>query len=103
MAVVQQIVDSLIEQVKRSISRYIARTEAYIQEYARHVVAKVIRLLVLVGVGGTLLAVGLIFILVGTVDYLRLYIAAWMAWGIIGGIIAIAGGALLAVAIRKRF
>lgn len=103
MAVVQQVVDSLIEQVKRSVSRYISRTEAYIQEYARKVVSKVIRLLVLAGVGVTLLAVGLIFILVGAVDYLRLFVAAWMAWGLIGVIIAVAGGAMLAIAIRKRF
>jgi len=81
---VQELVDSLTDQLKYSIEGYTSRLQR-----------RVLRTLVLGGLGVTFLAAGSVFVLFGVVVYLSQVMFGGLAWGIVGLIAALVGGVLL--------
>jgi hypothetical protein len=81
---VQQLVDSLTDELKYSIEGYASRLQQ-----------RVLRTLVLGGLGVTFLAAGSVFVLLGVVAYLSQLMFGGLAWGVVGLIAALVGGALL--------
>lgn len=56
---------------------------------------RVLRILILAGIGITLVAVGFIFILISIATYLSQFMYQGLAWGIVGLIAVLVGGMLL--------
>jgi len=81
---VQQLVDSLTNEVKYSI-----------EGYAHRLQRRLLRTLVIGGMGVTLLAAGSVFVLFGVVAYLSQLMFGGLAWGLVGLIAALVGGVLL--------
>jgi hypothetical protein len=81
---VQQLVDSLTDQMKHSIEGHADRLQR-----------RLLRTLVLGGLAVTFLAAGSVFVLFGVVAYLSQLMFGGLAWGVVGLIAALVGGVLL--------
>jgi len=81
---VKQLIDSLTDEIKYSI-----------EGYANKLLRRMMRTLVLAGLGATFLAAGSIFVLISVVTYLSQIMFSGLAWGIVGLIAALVGVVLL--------
>jgi hypothetical protein len=81
--VIKELIEDLTEGLKRDIERY-----------ADRMMRRALRTLVLAGMGITFLAAGSFFMMVGVVNYLSQFIFTGFAWGIVGLVAALVGGAL---------
>jgi hypothetical protein len=77
-------VDEVSGQLKRAL-----------EAYARRVVRRAIRILILCMVGLTFLATGFVFILFGTATYLAQFMFSGLAYGLVGLIAGLVGIVLL--------
>jgi hypothetical protein len=84
----QKIIQQLIEEFTDGLKHDF-------EGYANRILRRVLRILVLGGMGVTFLAVGSIFILIGIVTYLSRFMFSGLAWGLVGLIVALVGGVLL--------
>jgi hypothetical protein len=66
-----------------------------VEVYADRIIRRMLKTLVLGGLGVTLLSAGCIFFLIGTVTYLSTFMFGGLAWGIVGVAVALFGGVLL--------
>jgi len=66
-----------------------------VEAYANKILRRILRTLVLAGVGVTFLAAGSIFVLIGLVTYLSRFMFSGLAWGFVGLVVALVGAALL--------
>jgi hypothetical protein len=66
-----------------------------VEAFANRIIRRMLKALVLGGVGVAFLVVGSIFVLIGTVAYLSTFMFSGLAWGLVGVIVALLGGALL--------
>jgi len=69
--------------------------KSVLEGYADRTLRRVLRTLVLAGVGITFAAVGSTFILIGIVTYLSQFMYGGLAWGLVGLIAVLVGGVLL--------
>lgn len=66
-----------------------------VEAYANKILRRILRTLVLAGVGVTFLAAGSIFVLIGLVTYLSRFMFSGLAWGFVGLVVALVGAVLL--------
>jgi hypothetical protein len=66
-----------------------------VEAYADRIIRRMLKVLVLGGVGVAFLVVGSIFVLIGIVAYLSTFMFGGLAWGLVGVVVALLGGALL--------
>jgi hypothetical protein len=66
-----------------------------VEAYANRLLRRMLKALVLGGVGVTFLATGSIFVLIGVVAYLSTFMFNGLAWGIVGLVVALVGAVLL--------
>jgi putative flippase GtrA/xanthosine utilization system XapX-like protein len=90
MQFIQQIIDALLDEIKASV-----------RGYASKLLRNVVKLLVLSVVAVTFVAVGFIFILIGIVKLLSETMPVWLAWGLVGLVAVLIGGAVLLVVWRQ--
>ena len=83
-AIIQKLIGELTEGLKHDLERS-----------ADKVLRRVVRTLVLTGMGITFLAAGSIFILISVVSYLSQFMFGGFAWGLVGLIAALAGATSL--------
>ena len=84
----QKIIQHLIEDLTGGVKHDV-------EAYANKILRRMLKTLVLGGVGVTFLAAGSIFVLVGIVTYLSMFMLSGLAWGFVGLIVALVGGVLL--------
>jgi hypothetical protein len=82
--IIQQLIEDLSGGLKRDV-----------EVYADRILRRMLKTLVLGGVGVTFLVAGSIFVLIGIVAYLSTFMFSGLAWGLVGLIVAIVGGVLL--------
>ena len=80
----QLVVDEVSGQLKHAL-----------EAYARKIIRRAVRILVLCMVGLTFLAVGFVFMLYGTASYLAQFMFSGLAYGLVGLIAALVGVVLL--------
>jgi hypothetical protein len=66
-----------------------------VEAYVNGILGRMVRTLVLAGVGVTFLAAGSIFVLVGVVTYFSRFMFSGLAWGLVGLVVALVGAVLL--------
>ena len=66
-----------------------------VEAYTNKMVRRMMKTLVLAGVGVTFLAAGSIFLLIGVATYLSRFMFSGLAWGIVGLVVLLAGAVLL--------
>ena len=84
----QRIIRQLIEDATDGVKHDV-------EAYANRILRRMMKTLVLAGVGVTFLAAGSVFLLVGTVIYLSRFMFNGLAWGLVGLIVVLVGGVLL--------
>jgi hypothetical protein len=82
--IIQQLIEDLTGGLKHDV-----------EVYADRILRRMLKTLVLGGIGVTFLVAGSIFILIGIVAYLSTFMFSGLAWGLVGLIVAIVGGLLL--------
>ena len=82
--IIHQLVKSVTDGLKHDV-----------EAYANKIIQRVLRALVLGGVGVTFLAAGSIFVLIGVVAYLSTFMFSGLAWGLVGLVVALVGAVLL--------
>jgi hypothetical protein len=87
--VIQQLVESVTDQLKIAV-----------EGYSRKILRQLMKIFVLAGIGVTFLAVGSIFMLIGTTTYLSQFMFDGLAWGIVGLVAALMGIVLLLLITR---
>jgi len=66
-----------------------------VEAYTNKMVRRMMKTLVLAGVGVTFLTAGSIFLLIGVATYLSRFMFSGLAWGIVGLVVLLAGAVLL--------
>jgi hypothetical protein len=77
--------------IRRLIGEFTEGLEHDIERRVDRVLRRAPKNLVLAGVGITFLAAGSIFVLIGAVSYLSLFVLSSYAWGLVGLIITLVG------------
>jgi fatty acid desaturase len=72
-----------------------------VEAYANRILKRMLRTMVIAGVGLTFLAAGSVFVLIGVVAYLSRLMFGGLAWGLVGLIVVLAGGVLLLLVSRR--
>ena len=93
----REIIAALLNEIKDAVKQYLEETEGALK--------KRLHKLLLTGIIGTILlaliitfvAAASLFLLIGSLTYLKMYVPAWQAWDIMGLIGGIVGGALFLV------
>ena len=85
----------LKEIIQKLIEDYTGGLKHDVEAYAEKIIRRVLKALVLGGIGVTFLAAGSIFILIGIVGYLSTFMPNDLAWGLVGLVAALVGGVLL--------
>jgi hypothetical protein len=86
------ILKDLLELVADEVSGQLRRP---LEAYARDLVRRAIRVVIMCMVGLTFLAVGFVFILSGAATYLAQFMFSGFAYGLVGLVAALVGGVLL--------
>ena len=84
----RKIIKQLVEDLTHGL-------EHDVEAYANRILQRMLRSLVLGGVGVTFLAAGSVFLLIGIVAYLSTFMFNGLAWGIVGLVAALIGAMLL--------
>jgi hypothetical protein len=84
----QEIIQRVLEELTSSFKQVL---EGYTNRFLR----RLLRILVLGGIGISFLAAGSIFILLGIITYLSQFMFSGLAWGLVGLITVLIGGLLL--------
>jgi len=82
--IIQQLIEDLTGGLKHDV-----------EAYADRILRRMLKTLVLGGIGVTFLVAGSIFVMIGIVAYLSTFMFSGLAWGLVGLIVALVGGALL--------
>jgi len=77
--------------IRRLIGEFTEGLEHDIERRVDRVLRRALKTLVLAGIGITFLAVGSIFVLIGAVSYLSIFVLSSYAWGLVGLIITLVG------------
>jgi len=77
--------------IRRLIGEFTEGIEHDIERRMDRVLRRALKTLVLAGLGITFLAIGSIFVLIGAVSYLSLFVLSSYAWGLVGLIITLLG------------
>ena len=88
--IVDHLLDPLLEEAEKAIRK---RVDKYVQEITRTILIAM--------VGAVMLAGGIIFILIGATKYLSTIMPSWLAWGLIGIIMALTG-TIAFMSVRRR-
>ena len=88
--IVDHLLDPLLEEVDKAIRK---RVDKYMQEITKTILIAMI--------GAVMLAGGLIFILIGATKYLSTIMPSWLAWGLLGIIMALIG-IIAFMSVRRR-
>jgi len=82
--IIQQLVEGVAGELKHDA-----------EAYANRILRRMVKTLVLAGVGVTYLAAGSVFVLIGIVAYLSAFMFSGLAWGLVGLVVALVGAVLL--------
>jgi len=82
--IIQQLVDDVTDGLKHNV-----------EAYTNRILRRMMKTLVLAGVGVTFLAAGSIFLLIGVATYLSRFMFSGLAWGFVGLVVALVGVVLL--------
>jgi len=85
----------LKEIIQRLMEDFTGGLKHDVEAYADRMLRRMLKALVLGGLGVTFLAAGSIFILIGVVTYLSKFMFSGLAWGLVGLVVALVGGVLL--------
>ena len=88
---VDHLLDPLMDEVEKAVRK---RVDKYVQEITKTILVAM--------VGAVMLAGGLIFVLIGTTKYLSTIMPSWLAWGLIGIIMALTG-TIAFMSVRRRY
>jgi amino acid transporter len=78
--IVERLLGPLLDEVEKTVRK---RVDKYVQEITRTILIAM--------VGAVMLAGGLIFVLIGVTKGLSTIMPSWLAWGLIGIIMALIG------------
>jgi hypothetical protein len=76
--------------------------ELGIRNFILEVAEPLIKKFVLAAIGAVLIVVGIIFICISMVNYLSIYVPAWMAWLCVGLVVFLGGCVLFLLSLRKK-
>jgi len=79
------------ELIKLVVGELTVGFKSVLEGYADRTLRRVVRTLILAGMGITFAAVGSTFVLVGIVTYLSQFMQGGLAWGVVGLIAALVG------------
>jgi di/tricarboxylate transporter len=85
----------LKEIIQQLIEDFTGGLKHDVEAYADRIVRRVLKAIVLGGLGVTFLAAGSIFVLIGIVTYLSTLMFSGLAWGLVGLVVILVGGVLL--------
>jgi di/tricarboxylate transporter len=85
----------LKEIIEKLIEDFTGGLKHDVEAFADRILRRMLKALVLGGLGVTFLAVGSIFVLIGIVTYLSTFMSSGLAWGLVGLVVAMVGGVLL--------
>ena len=85
----------LKEIIQQLIEDFTGGLKHDVEAYANRIVRRVLKAIVLGGLGVTFLAIGSIFVLIGIVTYLSTLMFSGLAWGLVGLVVALVGGMLI--------
>ena len=105
MTLVREIIDALLKEVKAFLREFINETEAAIKKRLRNLLITGIIVSVLLSLAILLIGSASLFLLIGSLKYLSLFVPAWEAWVIMGltsGLVAALLFLVLFMIIRKR-
>jgi len=85
----------LKEIIQRLMEDFTGGLKHDVEAYADRMLRRMLKALVLGGLGVTFLAAGSIFVLIGIVAYLSTLMFSGLAWGLVGLVVALVGGVLL--------
>ena len=88
--IADHLLDPLLNEVEKAIKK---RVDKYVREITQTILIGV--------VGAVMLAGGLIFILIGVTKYLSTVMPSWLAWGLVGIIMALIG-TIAFLSVRRR-
>ena len=88
--IVDHTLDPLLDEVEKAIRK---RVDKYVQEITRTILIAM--------VGAVMLAGGIIFVLIGATKGLSTIMPSWLAWGLIGIIMALTG-TIAFMSVRRR-
>ncbi len=84
MSILEQLEDWVLSEAELTLGSYGRRLESDLEHYADRLVARILRVLALGAAAVTLLTVGSVFVLLGTVEYLSSVVTGPLAWGLVG-------------------
>jgi len=76
--------------------------ELGIRNFILEVTKPLIKKIVLAAIGAVLIVLGIIFICISMVNYLLIYVPAWMAWLWVGLVVFLGGCVLFLLSLRKK-
>lgn len=103
MAKIQSTIESLLELIfSFSFDKLKKELELGVRNFILEVTKPLIKKIVLVAIGAVLIVLGIIFICISVVNYLLIYVPAWMAWLLVGLIVFLGGCVLFLLSLRKE-
>ena len=105
MSFVRKMAEEILGEVKAILREYANETGASLKKHFRKLLITGIVVGVLVALVISLLGSAVIFILIGSLEYLETFMPAWKAWDLIGlaaGAIGVVVFLLLIIIIRKQ-
>lgn len=82
--IIRQLVDDVTDGVKHDV-----------EAYTNRILRRMMRGMVIGGVGVTFVAAGSVFVLIGLVAYLSRFMFSGFAWGLVGLVVVLVGGLML--------
>ena len=105
MTSIREIINALLKEIKDVLREYVRETEAALKKRLQRLLISAIIVSVLLAIVIAFIGSGILFLLIGSLKYLRTLMPAWQAWGIMGLASAIIGVMLFLVLfffIRKQ-
>jgi membrane-bound ClpP family serine protease len=102
MAKKQSTITSLLLLFSFTFDKLKKEMELGIRNFILEVAEPLIKKFVLAAIGAVLIVVGIIFICISMVNYLSIYVPAWMAWLCVGLVVFLGGCVLFLLSLRKK-
>jgi hypothetical protein len=100
LSLLEQVEDWLLTEAETTVRGYARRMETDLEQYARSLIARMLKTVALGMAGIAFPITGTIFLLLGSVTYLSGVVTPPLAWGIVG-LVAGSCGALLLLLARR--
>jgi hypothetical protein len=92
LSFVREIIDALLNEIKAVLRAYLHETEAALKKRLQRLLITGIIVSVLLALVIALIGSASIFILIGSLKYLSIFMPAWKAWDIMGLTSGVIGG-----------